>query len=100
MLSAKSNYMIRTGLFLTALSWVTFTFYEFVNAITHVIQPNNDNPVWTWLVLQETGGTVGLGLRTAGGLIAVIACLFYLVNDLNSRKEKLTLWQLLHCLLV
>ena len=80
MSSVKSSYMIRTGLFLTAVSWFAFTFYEFVNAITHVIQPNNDNPVWTWLVSQETGGTVGLGLRTAGGLIAVIACLFYLVK--------------------
>jgi hypothetical protein len=89
MSSAKSSYMIRTGLFLTALSWFAFTFYEFVNAITHVIQPNSDNPVWTWLVLQETGGTVGLGLRTAAGLIAVIACLFYLVKRDLSQLEAL-----------
>jgi hypothetical protein len=89
MSSAKLNYTIRTGLFLTALSWFTFTFYEFVNAITHVIQPNSDNPVWNWLVLQETGGTVGLGLRTAGGLIAVIACLFYLVKKDLSEPEAL-----------
>ena len=89
MSSVKSSYMISTGLFLTAVSWFAFTFYEFVNAITHVIQPNNDNPVWTWLVSQETGGTVGLGLRTAGGLIAVIACLFYLVKKDLSQPEAL-----------
>ena len=37
---------------------------------------------------QETGGTIGLGLRTAGGLIAVIAALFYLVKKRPLRTRN------------
>lgn len=89
MLSTKPNYTIRTGLFLTALAWFTFTFYEFTNGLLHNVHPTVQNPGWTWLLGQETGGTVGLGLRTAGGLIAVIAALFYLVKKDLSQPEAL-----------
>jgi hypothetical protein len=85
MLVVKSNYMIRTGLFLTALSWFAFSFYEFVNSLLH----NYHHETWNWLLGQETGGCVGLGLRTAGGLIAVIAALFYLVKRDLSEPEAL-----------
>jgi len=89
MSTIKLNRTIRTGLFLTALAWFTFTFYEFTNGVLHHIHPDPDNPVWTYLVLQETGGCVGLGLRTAGGLVAVIASLFYLINRDLSKPEAL-----------
>jgi hypothetical protein len=92
MFNSKPDWTIRTGLFLTAAAWFTFTFYEFVNAITHVIEPSRTDPVWTSLTLQETGGCVGLGLRTAGALIAVIAVLFYLVKrDLSEPEALMTL---------
>ena len=87
MFTLKSHYALRTGLFLVATAWFSFNFYEFVNAIVHVIQPSRDNPVWTMWVLQETGGTVGLGLRTAGALIAVITALFYLFKRDLSEAE-------------
>jgi hypothetical protein len=89
MLTAKPNWTIRAGLFLTALSWFTFTFYEFTNALLHNFHPSTQNPQWSWLLLQETGGTIGLGLRTAGGLIAGIASLFYLVRRDLSKPEAL-----------
>jgi len=89
MFAIKPDRTIRTGLFLTALSWFSFNFYEFVNGVLHHIHPDADNPVWTYLVLQETGGCVGLGLRTAGGLVAVIASLFYLTNRDLSKPEAL-----------
>ena len=89
MSNVKLNYTVRTGLFLTALAWFTFTFYEFTNGLLHNVHPNAENPVWTWLLGQETGGTIGLGLRTAGGLIAVIAALFYLVKKDLSQPETL-----------
>ena len=89
MLNVKPNRAIRTGLFLTALAWFTFTFYEFTNGLLHNFHPNAENPVWSWLLLQETGGCVGLGLRTAGGLIAVIASLFYLLRRGLSESEAL-----------
>lgn len=89
MFNLKPDWTIRTGLFLTALTWFTFTFYEFTNSLLHNFHPNADNPVWSWLLLQETGGCVGLGLRTVGGLIAVIAALFYLVKKDLSEPEAL-----------
>jgi hypothetical protein len=89
MFNIKPNLTIRTGLFLTALAWFTFTFYEFTNGLLHNIHPDAENPVWNYLVLQETGGCVGLGLRTAGGLVAVIASMFYLVKRDLSEPEAL-----------
>jgi hypothetical protein len=89
MSKTELNYMVRTGLFLTAIAWFTFTFYEFTNGLLHNVHPTVQNPGWTWLLGQETGGTVGLGLRTAGGLIAVIAALFYLVKKDLSEPEAL-----------
>ena len=89
MFSIKPEETIRTGLFLTALAWFTFTFYEFTNSLLHNFHPNPDNPVWSWLLFQETGGCIGLGLRAAGGLVAVIASLFYLVKRDLSEPEAL-----------
>ena len=89
MSNIKPDLTVRTGLFLTALAWFTFTFYEFTNALLHNIHPSPDNPVWTWIVLQETGGCVGLGLRTAGSLVAVIATMFYLIKRDLSKPEAL-----------
>jgi len=89
MLGVKSNYSIRTGLFLTALAWFGYTFYELTNSLFHNAHPSSTHPVWTWLLGQETGGTIGLGLRTAGGLVAVIAALFYLVKRDLSEPEAL-----------
>jgi hypothetical protein len=85
MFKLKADSTLRTGLFLTSLAWFTFTFYEFVNSLLH----NYHNETWNWLLFQETGGCVGLGLRTAGGLIAVIAALFYLVKRDLSEPEAL-----------
>lgn len=89
MLNAKSDWTVRTGLFLTAAAWFAFTFYEFTNALLHNFHPDPQNPVWNWLLFQETGGCIGLGLRAAGGLIAVIASLFYLVRRDLSEPEAL-----------
>jgi hypothetical protein len=87
MLNAKPDWTVRTGLFLTAAAWFAFTFYEFANALLHNFHPTLQNPVWNWLLFQETGGCIGLGLRTAGGLIAVIVALFYLVGRSLSAPE-------------
>ena len=85
MFKLKADLSLRIGFFLTSLSWFTFTFYEFVNSLLH----NYHNETWNWLLFQETGGCVGLGLRTAGSLIAVIAALFYLVKRDLSQPETL-----------
>lgn len=89
MFANRANWSIRTGLFLIALAWFLFTFYELTNGILHNAHPNPEAPVWTWLLGQETGGCIGLALRTAGGLIAVITALFYLVKRDLSKVETL-----------
>jgi len=89
MLANRFNLSIRTGLFLIALAWFLFTFYEFTNGILHNFHPDPDNPVWYWLLGQETGGCIGLAFRSAGGLIAVITSLFYLVKRDLSEAETL-----------
>ena len=89
MFANRVNWSIRTGLFLIALAWFLFTFYELTNGILHNAHPNPEAPVWTWLLGQETGGCIGLALRTAGGLIAVITALFYLVKRDLSKVETL-----------
>lgn len=85
MIKLKADLTLRIGLFFTSLSWFTFTFYEFVNSLLH----NYHNETWNWLLFQETGGCVGLGLRTAGSLIAVIATMFYLIKRDLSKPETL-----------
>jgi len=89
MFTNKSSWTIRIGLFLLALAWFSFTFYEFTNGILHNAHPNRAAPIWTWLLRQETGGCLGLALRTAGGLTAVITALFYLVKRDLSEPECL-----------
>jgi hypothetical protein len=89
MFTNKSHWTIRTGLFIVALAWFSFTFYELTNGILHNAHPNPDAPVWTWLLSQETGGCIGLALRTAGGLTAVITSMFYLVKRDLSEPECL-----------
>ena len=85
----KSGWTIRTGLFLVALAWFSFTFYEFTNGILHNAHPTREAPIWTWLLGQETAGCLGLALRTTGGLTAVITALFYLVKRDLSEPECL-----------
>jgi hypothetical protein len=89
MFKLRLDWTIRTGLFLTAFAWFSFSFYEFTNSLLHNVHPSSENPVWSWLLLQETGGCVGLGLRAAGGLVAVIISLFYLLRRDLSETEVL-----------
>lgn len=67
---------IKVGLFLVALSWFSYTLYRFSLSITEQYVSFTDVP-----------GTVGLGFRSAGGFIAVVAILFYLVKRGLSAPE-------------
>jgi hypothetical protein len=89
MFTNKSGWTIRIGLFLLALAWFSFTFYEFTNGILHNTHPARDAPVWTWLLFSDTGCGIGLAFRTVGGLIAVITAMFYLVKRDLSESEAL-----------
>ena len=72
---------IKVGLFLVALSWFSYTLYRFALSITEQIVSFTDVP-----------GTIGLGFRSAGSFIAVVAILFYLVKrDLSAPEATISL---------
>lgn len=88
MFTIKSPWTIRTGVFLIALSWFLFTFYEFINGILHNTHPGPQ--ATTWLLFSDTAGGIGLAFRAVGGFIAVTSALFYLVKRDLSEPEALT----------
>jgi hypothetical protein len=90
MVNLKSGFTVRTGLFILALAWFLFTFYELTNGVMHNAHPDLTNPEWTWVVISDLGGAVGLAFRTVGSVIALIASIFYLVKrDLTSPEALL-----------
>ncbi|MEM2092851.1 MAG: hypothetical protein QXE16_01045 [Candidatus Bathyarchaeia archaeon] len=66
------------GIFVVVLSWFTFTLYQFAKGITGQIVYFTDVP-----------GSVGLGFRTAAGLMALIMILFILFGRELSGSETL-----------
>jgi hypothetical protein len=71
----------KVGLFLVALCWFSYTLYRFSLSITEQIVSFTDVP-----------GTVGLGFRSAGGFVAVVTILFYLVKrDLSAPEATMSL---------
>ncbi len=88
MFAIKSPKTIRTGIFLIALSWFLFTFYEFINGILHNTHPGPH--ATTWLLLSDTASGTGLAFRAVGGFIAVTTVLFFLIKRDLSEPEALT----------
>jgi len=84
-MSIKSDWPVKIGLFLVALSWFSFTLYEFSLAIV--------NRVIVWpIILTDVPGAVGLGFRAAAGFVAVISILFYLAKrDLSGPEAIMSL---------
>jgi len=78
-----NNLPLKIGLLIVALTWFLFTFFEFAKAAFNI------GRVGFWVPLTDTAGVVGLGLRTAAGLIAVVTVLFYLFRKDLSKPEAL-----------
>lgn len=68
------------GIFFMVLSWFTFTLYQFVKSITHLV-------AYTYFL--DVPGSVGLSFRTAAGLMALIMVLFALFGKELSQVETL-----------
>ncbi len=79
----RNGLPLKIGLLIVSLSWFLFTFFEFAKAAFNIGQ------VGFWVPFTDTAGVVGLGLRTAAGLIAVVTVLFYLFRKDLSRPEAL-----------
>ncbi|MCW4034940.1 MAG: hypothetical protein NWF03_06210 [Candidatus Bathyarchaeota archaeon] len=79
---------LKFGLFLVALTWFLFTIYQFIKSA--IYGATVDWPFW--MLLTDNASVVSLGFRTMGGLIAVVAVLFYLFNrDLSKPEATMTL---------
>jgi hypothetical protein len=94
MSNSKSTLTIRTGMFILALAWFLFTFYELTNGVMHNAHPAQTNPHWTWVVMSDLGGAVGLAFRAVGGFIALIISIFYLVKKDLTNPEALLMVRL------
>lgn len=74
---------LKFGLLLVTLSWFLYTFYQFAKSALYGSTPGFP----FWLVLTDNAAVIGLGFRTAGSLMAVIAALFYVCNRGLSKPE-------------
>jgi len=79
-LENRSSWIFKTGLFIVALSWFSFTMYKFCTTVLNL----TDVPV------TDMPGSVGFGFRAAASFIALIVSLFYLVRRELSTVELIT----------
>jgi len=86
MSSLKSSLAFRIGIFLAALAYFSFTFYECTVGILHNAHPGTAT-YWVWVT--DTTGMLGMGFRAAAGLIALITSLFFLLKKDLSKLETL-----------
>ncbi|MEM2911475.1 MAG: hypothetical protein QW146_03105 [Candidatus Bathyarchaeia archaeon] len=77
-MSKSFNYFFKFGMFIVVLSWFIFTLYQFGKGIMGQMVYFTDVP-----------GSVGLGFRTAAGLIALVLVLFNLFKRNLSPMELL-----------
>ncbi len=82
-MNAKTDWPLNIGLFLVALAWFSFTFYEFTIAIIfREISP-------LIILLTATPSVIGQGFRAAAGFIAVVTLLFYILKRDLARQEAM-----------
>jgi len=86
MLDLRDNLTLRIGLFIASLAYFSYTFYESTVALLHNTHPGTTT-FWVWVT--DTTGLLGMGFRTAAGLIAVLTTLFFLVKRDLSKAETL-----------
>ncbi|MCW4023705.1 MAG: hypothetical protein NWF01_01550 [Candidatus Bathyarchaeota archaeon] len=85
MTGVKLNLPVKLGLLLVALSYFTFTIYEFLINIIH-----GGGPSWGfWIYVTDTASAFGLGLRVAAGLIAVVTVVAFLFREKIAVPEVL-----------
>lgn len=86
-MSSKPNLALKIGVFILAFAWFSFTLYELILGFLHSSHP--DQNVGAYRLLSETAASTGLAFRTAGGFVAFITSLFYIVKKDRSTPETL-----------
>ena len=82
MSEAKNNSALKIGLLLVAVTWFSFTGFQFIKGAFNIFRGN-----FFWISLTDTAGTFGLGFRTMAALIAVFTILFFVVKKDLSKPE-------------
>ncbi len=83
MVESKIDSSIKIGLLIVALTWFSFTFYEFIKSAFNIMKGI------FWIELTDTAGVIGLGFRTVASLIAVITILFFIFRKDLSKSETM-----------
>ncbi len=78
------NIALKVGLLAVAVSWFVFTFYQFVSGLSNY----SSNMRW-YIALTEILGSVGLGFRTAAGLVSVLSIFSYFFAKNIGKLEAL-----------
>jgi hypothetical protein len=87
---ARTDWSLRVGLFLVSLAWFTYMLYQFANGVI------NRGPLTIfWILVTDVPGCIGIGFRTAAGLIALVTVLFYLSKRDLSKPEALMAFRLI-----
>ena len=78
----KLDLNVRFGLLLVALAYFSFSFYEMT------ISSLEDKHIFN-VMITDLPGALGLGFRTVGGFIAVVAILLYFFRSHFSKPEAI-----------
>jgi hypothetical protein len=81
---SSKNLTLKSGLLIVAVSWVTFTLFQFISGLSNY----SSNMPW-YIALTEILGSVGLGFRSAASFIAVIVVASYFFFKNISKLEAL-----------
>ena len=81
-MNAESNWPFKIGLLLVAFAWFSFNFYEFTLGI---FNRHTNFPI----VTEDIPGVWGLGLRVAGGFVAIIVVILYFFKKEISTPEAI-----------
>lgn len=90
------NRFVKGGLFIVIFSWFGYTLYWFSRSVLSKILTFSPQPISLYsIIFAESWGTVGLILRTAAGLAAIMVLISLLRGRESSRLLKLINFALL-----
>jgi hypothetical protein len=92
MAQPRSYLSLKIGLLVVAIAWFLFSFHElFKGAVNIGEYAYFTGPVSRWILMTDVSGFVGLVSRTAAGLAAVAAILFFAKKGLSAAMTRKTL---------
>jgi len=81
----SSNWPIKIGLFLVALSWFLYTLWEYIISTLY----RSPQSAGFWILFTEQGGLIGVAFRLVASFTTVAVILFYVLKRNLSYPEAL-----------